>query len=695
MNFNFLLKKLFPFFTLSIFASKGEIFGPISQQDVHLFLSDLELIADYMDGVEKPAAVQQKRHQWEEEEEEAEGMTIEQILEEESDSSEEETEGGEGKHLLDNLYYKTETNSSRRGGAEEEGKRKQNESEIENENEPREGEREGGQCQGQQVGLRDDYLAKFEQPMRHLVNEKLNREIGELVKLLANDTTNGTRQNCLSDTEIRGVVLLSVYLLGYHFTVQLIDFGQRLLSLFSAYHKLHEQLNEGGNALIRKLGPAKMAQKGETIHQMAKHLYSGEQQQDKVIVEQERFLELVEQKWSFIQRIFLKKKAPQSHKYQTKGSRHADNVLWATFNRTTGRTFLDFVEFRQRFKIFTKNKNLVQRHNEKNGRDGKGFVMEINHLADWTRGELRRSKLLSREIFEKGDQGLIGDIGYEKTQKRGRRRRIGEMHATPEFADWRVRGVVTEVKDQGTCGSCWAFAATAALESQIALKKGKLYDLSEQQCLDCSRKYGSDGCAGGLPEACFAYMLNEYKMGKHEYGIDQEYDYPYQESDEDKRCHYEAKAAVGGFKMIGWDYATRNPTENGENGEELLKRAVANIGPIAAVVNVTEKFNFYKDGVFYDKYCNRAKDMHAVTVVGYGKTEKGEEFWLVKNSWGKEWGQNGYVLMARNRGNNCLIADRTLYPIIDRRMEVFEGWDDTEDNEQQNVDADAETDRDD
>lgn len=85
-----------------------------------------------------------------------------------------------------------------------------------------------------------------------------------------------------------------MYLLGYHFTVQMIDFEQRLLSLFSAYHKLHEQLNEGGNAFIRKLGSAKMAQKGETIHQMAKHLYSGEQQ-DKVIVEQERFLEVVEQ----------------------------------------------------------------------------------------------------------------------------------------------------------------------------------------------------------------------------------------------------------------------------------------------------------------------------------------------------------------------------------------------------------------
>ncbi|KAB7504466.1 Cathepsin L1 [Armadillidium nasatum] len=220
----------------------------------------------------------------------------------------------------------------------------------------------------------------------------------------------------------------------------------------------------------------------------------------------------------------------------------------------------------------------------------------------------------------------------------------------PYSIDWRKSGAVTEVKNQGQCGSCWAFSATGSLEGQHFRKSGKLVSLSEQNLVDCVVK-GTlrEDCDGGLMTDAFDYIN---KNG----GIDTEESYPYKA--ENGKCHFSNKtigATDKGFVKI--------ETFN----EDALLKAVATVGPIAVAVEVTDKFEDYQDGIFYDPDCsshNPHKLNHGVLVVGYGTNEGGEDYWLVKNSWGADWGMNGYLMMSRGQSNNCGIATMASYPLV-------------------------------
>nr|AKO90282.1 cathepsin L-like protein 1 [Tigriopus japonicus] len=222
----------------------------------------------------------------------------------------------------------------------------------------------------------------------------------------------------------------------------------------------------------------------------------------------------------------------------------------------------------------------------------------------------------------------------------------------PTAVDWRDLGAVTPVKNQASCGSCWAFGATGALEGQIFRKTGKLLSLSEQQLVDCTKdeKYHNNGCDGGLPDAAYRYIRD---VG----GIESEEFYPY----------------VGNIGKCMFNKSEVVAEDNGyvsipSGDEEALKAAVATMGPIVVGIDANhDEFMMYASGIYDNEAClsDRNSLDHAVLVVGYGTdsmTKK--DFWLVKNSWGTNWGANGYIKMARNRENQCGIATYALYPSV-------------------------------
>ena len=204
----------------------------------------------------------------------------------------------------------------------------------------------------------------------------------------------------------------------------------------------------------------------------------------------------------------------------------------------------------------------------------------------------------------------------------------------PDSKDWRDDKVVTPVKNQGRCGSCWAFSTVGNLESQQILVNNNEIILSEQQLVDCDTKV-DHGCHGGLMEYALTYII---QAG----GIVSTADYPY--TAKDGKCKFnksEVKVEVESFSKI-------------KETEEDLKKAVAVIGPISVAVNAND-WQLVGPGKILDiPNCSKQLN-HGVLAVGYG-SENGTDFWLIKNSWGEAWGDKGYIRIARNKNQQCGIS---------------------------------------
>lgn len=314
------------------------------------------------------------------------------------------------------------------------------------------------------------------------------------------------------------------------------------------------------------------------------------------------------------------------------------------FQAKHSKKYSDLGEERLRYKIYLENRHKIAKHNSKYHQKQVPYQLELNQYADMLHTEFvrtlngfnrtRESDNSVYKAFTKVDEGVtfIAPANVE----------------VPTSVDWRDKGAVTDVKDQGHCGSCWSFSATGALEGQHFRKTGKLVSLSEQNLVDCSAAYGNNGCNGGLMDQAFQYI-------KDNGGIDTEAAYPY--DGEDESCHF-TKKDVGATDKGFVDIKAGN--------EQDLMKAIATVGPVSVAIDAGhESFQFYAKGVYFEPACDPTTLDHGVLAVGYGTDEETkEDYWIVKNSWGTTWGDKGYIKMARNKENACGIASAASYPLV-------------------------------
>ncbi|KAJ6829957.1 oryzain alpha chain-like [Iris pallida] len=299
-----------------------------------------------------------------------------------------------------------------------------------------------------------------------------------------------------------------------------------------------------------------------------------------------------------------------------------------------GKNYNALGEKERRFDIFRDNLRFVDEHNAAADAGAHSFRLGMNKFADLTNEEYR-----SRHLgVNRGGRRKRNGVGSD-------RYRVGLGEELPESVDWREQGAVPPVKDQGSCGSCWAFSTIAAVEGINKIVTGELIALSEQELVDCDTSY-NEGCNGGLMDYAFQFIIDNG-------GIDTEEDYPYK--NRDGRCDTLRKNA----KVVSIDSYEDLP----ENDEQALKKAVANQPVSVAIEAGGRDFQLYESGIFSGS-CGLALD-HGVAAVGYG-SENGKDYWIVRNSWGVDWGEAGYLRMERNipqTSGKCGIAVEPSYPV--------------------------------
>lgn len=234
-----------------------------------------------------------------------------------------------------------------------------------------------------------------------------------------------------------------------------------------------------------------------------------------------------------------------------------------------------------------------------------------------------------------------------KTQKFKKRKFDYRYQNLPQSFDWRSYEVITSIKDQGQCGSCWAFTTTALLEAGEIIREGKFspIDLSEQNLIDCDDK--SFGCRGGRVDWALTYVEKNK-------GIDTEDSYEYEA--ETKECRFfEAESMIKDLS----NYDLKR-----EMDEESLKAELVYNTPLAITINVDDDFGHYSGGVYNSPYCSSDPSManHAVLLIGYGE-EDGQRFWLIKNSWGDWWGEEGFGKIAIE-GNVCGVTNEIVSAVF-------------------------------
>ena len=315
---------------------------------------------------------------------------------------------------------------------------------------------------------------------------------------------------------------------------------------------------------------------------------------------------------------------------------------WTTFKAEHGKNYNSDIEEKFRMKIYMDNKHKIAKHNGNYEMKKVSYKMKMNKYGDMLHHE-----------FINAVNGFNKSIN---ARLRSLREPVGAAYVEPanvklpEVVDWREQGAVTEIKDQGHCGSCWAFSSTGALEGQHFRRTGVLVSLSEQNLIDCSGKYGNNGCNGGLMDQAFQYI-------KDNRGVDTEITYPYE--GEDDKCRFTMRNS--GASDVGF-------IDIPEGDEEKLKSAVATVGPVSVAIDASrQSFQFYSEGVYDEPECSSESLDHGVLVVGYGTDENDQDYWLVKNSWGPKWGDKGYVKMSRNKDNQCGIASSASYPLVGSR----------------------------
>lgn len=295
------------------------------------------------------------------------------------------------------------------------------------------------------------------------------------------------------------------------------------------------------------------------------------------------------------------------------------------FIKTYDRTYHSKDLFEHRFEVFVENMVYAHKMNELQS----NYTLGVGPFADLTEHEFRE--------FHMKDVSVSRTCSPFKPTGAN----------TPSSLDWRDSNKVTDVKDQGQCGSCWSFSATGAMEGAWAIANDELVSLSEQQLVDCSStfEYGNHGCNGGLMDGAFNYAIQNGMCSEESYS-------------------YHAKQ--GNCQECQSVVTMSECHDVPPNNQVALKEAVS-IGPVSVAIEAdTRTFQLYTSGVITGDACGTNLD-HGVLTVGYGE-ENNTPFWLVKNSWSAGWGENGYVKIGRSESTNdpgvCGIAMQPSFPVV-------------------------------
>ena len=287
------------------------------------------------------------------------------------------------------------------------------------------------------------------------------------------------------------------------------------------------------------------------------------------------------------------------------GAQDEKEAAFTQWMMKQGKSYGTSTEKEFRFATFSANYDFVAESNAKQSQ----YWLELNKFADLTKEELATYR------------------GYKATAKKSGN--TAPVLSFPSSVDQRNNGLVSHVKDQGQCGSCWAFSTIGGIEGFHAQQNGSIQTYSEQQLVDCAGgSYGNLGCSGGLMDQGYNYIQDN--------GITTESAYPY--TAENGSCHYNG----GGYKINGHQDISQSVSG--------LKSAIAN-RPVSIAVDA-QSWSFYGGGVFSN--CGESLD-HGVLAVGYTS-----DYWIVKNSWGASWGESGYIRLAM--GNTCGLLNQASYP---------------------------------
>eukprot|EP00931_Biecheleriopsis_adriatica_P058401 TRINITY_DN3474_c0_g1_i1.p1 TRINITY_DN3474_c0_g1~~TRINITY_DN3474_c0_g1_i1.p1 ORF type:complete len:429 (-),score=72.31 TRINITY_DN3474_c0_g1_i1:117-1403(-) len=362
-----------------------------------------------------------------------------------------------------------------------------------------------------------------------------------------------------------------------------------------------------------------------------------------------------------------------------------DRISFEDFKQRFGRYYNTFEEEERRFGVFRGNLREVEQLNERNGQS----VFGITPLADRDLDELPRRGHKTM-IDPETDSDFTGDLPTFDNDNwtNWTEMSMNETEELPRFLDWRLTPVITPVKNQGQCGSCWAHSVVESVEAQFVLLNGEVLGqqlFSVQQVTSCVPSNMSDGCGGGDLVAGFYYLSQTPGLAQAEF-------WPYaqgflpSEACSDLSCTQSCNARnvtqVTEFAFFIGYYATVTgaryaiPPCYGECEDqdlEGLARALTQVGPLSIVVNAGA-WSFYRGGVLTAEGCGNSTfwDLdHAVQLVGFN-TLSSPPYWIVRNSWSTTWGESGFIYLEYGK-NTCGLANSPIYPTLNDALNS--SWD--------------------